>query len=696
MPDKRASLTDTGTPHQPSLLSQPPAAILRIMRSLLFLLGSAALAQTTVRFDPRSPDVGPFPTDFLTTADAAQKTGLRVNLPGPDGLLVNDLDGFNLQPRISVRFSSRVNVDTLRSGIFYVALENLTDEEFGVHKTGDVDPINEVIYDPATNTAFAKPDSAMDQHRRYAIVVTDAIRDAAGSPVRADAGFQSCIDSPPDAYCAALSRAVGLAAPKFAPARIVGGSVFTTLSATAWLEKARAQVQNVAPSVAPAVSNNVFKLSDLSTLTLRTQVATNPARFDEFTLPVNLVQGIGSIAFFTYNSPNFLNSSQIIPPVPTGFDLDTAPTSQVHFHALLPSSAKPASGYPVMIFGHGLTDSSFGGPSAMATVLGTAGFAVVAINAVGHGGGPLGTVVLRDRAGNTTEVPAGGRSIDLNGDGAIDSEEGCIVVSPPVAVRDCLRQTVVDLAQLVHAIQLGVDVDGDGVPDLDANRIYYAGQSLGALYGTMLSAVEPNVRASALNAGGGSVVDIARWSPAFRDVASAFFGGQMLNDNYVLRYQPVKVNDVPGAIAVQNTLERFEWLQAAGDPLSFAPHFASSTLPGVPIKPILFQFAKGDRTVPNPTSTALIRAANMREHTWFYRHDLARKVAASLPENPHTFLLNLFSLPALPIAGAAQSQIAAFFASDGAVYQDPNAAIRGLYGADLFEVPGFLTEDLNW
>ncbi len=350
-----------------------------------------------------------------------------------------------------------------------------------------------------------------------------------------------------------------------------------------------------------------------------------------------------------------------------------------------------------MIFGHGLGDSRFGGSSAMATVLGATGFAVVAINAVGHGGGPLGTVVLRGRAGNTTEIPAGGRGIDLNGDGNIDSQEGCIVLSPlPVGLRDCLRQTAVDLAQLVHAIQAGVDIDGDGLPDLDPSRIYYAGSSLGAIYGTVFSAVDPAVRASALNVGGGSVIDITRWSPAFRGIAAAFLGVPELNDNYVLRYQPVKVNDVPGAIGAQNVLERLEWLQATGDPLSFAPHLASSTLPGVPIKPILFQVAKGDRTVPNPTSTALIRAANMRGQTWFYRHDLARKVAPSLPENPHGFLFNLLSLPALPIAGAAQSQIAVFFASDGVVYQNPNAAIRGIYGADLFELPGFLTEDLNW
>ena len=80
-------------------------------------------AGVTVRFDPRSPEVGPFPTDFLSVPDAAQKTGLRVNLPLPDCqarpndcaelALINQLDGFHLHPRLRVRFSGPINPDTV-------------------------------------------------------------------------------------------------------------------------------------------------------------------------------------------------------------------------------------------------------------------------------------------------------------------------------------------------------------------------------------------------------------------------------------------------------------------------------------------------------------------------------------------------------------------------------------------------------
>ena len=50
--------------------------------------------------------------------------------------LLNQLDGFNLNPRIAVSFSGPVNIDTLRDGMFFVALKNLTGEERGLHHGG--------------------------------------------------------------------------------------------------------------------------------------------------------------------------------------------------------------------------------------------------------------------------------------------------------------------------------------------------------------------------------------------------------------------------------------------------------------------------------------------------------------------------------------------------------------------------------
>ncbi len=48
--------------------------------------------------------------------------------------------------------------------------------------------------------------------------------------------------------------------------------------------------------------------------------------------------------------------------------------------------------------------------------------------------------------------------------------EGCVL--PVTGLRDCTRQTALDLMQLVRAIRENMDLDGDGVRDLDGNRIY--------------------------------------------------------------------------------------------------------------------------------------------------------------------------------------------------------------------------------
>lgn len=672
-------------------------------------------AETRVLFSP-------FPSDTYTAADPGQKTGRRVNLPAPEacaaspalcaGLqLVNRLDGFHVNPRIEVRFSGAVDAESLREGVRLAALENLTAEEHGLHSPGEIVPLNRLSYDPAAHAFFAKPDNILDQHRRYALVVTDAVRDAAGAPVGADPAFTACLASP-EGYCAELRGAVESVRSQFAPRRIVGASVFTTLSVTAWLEAARRRLGEVAPEAAPAGPASAFDFAQLSGVTLRLQTGVEPARFREETLPVallNLIPAgvpnpIGRIVFGTFASPRFLGPHFEIEPQPAASAAaPPALVERVGLHALLPSRPRPAAGYPVVIFGHGFTDSRFGGPSAVAPVFTAAGFAVAAINAFGHGYGPASSIVLTRYNGARSELSAGGRGVDFDGDGRIGDSEGCLILSieQPIALRDCLRQTAVDLMQLVRVIRAGVDLDQDGRPDFDPGRIYYAGMSLGAIYGTMLAAVEPGIRAFALNVGGGTVVEIARASESYRrDMTLLLAQLGLLNasgdfiDEAPGRHEAVRILGAGGAAAVQEALERMEWLQACGDPLFYAPHLRSSTLPGVGIRNVLWQMAKGDRTVPLTTQAALVRAANMRESSWLFRSDVARAVFPQLPENPHAFLANLLSLPAIPVALAAQRQMAVFFETGEA--PDPNPAVRPLYGRDLFEIPAAFSEELNY
>jgi dienelactone hydrolase len=503
--------------------------------------------------------------------------------------------------------------------------------------------------------------------------------------------------------------------------RIIAASVFTTMSATAWLEKARDLLPSFPSVAASAAPKSLFAVSELQSIMFKRQVRTSPPAFEDVQVSTALMQDMARVFFGMYRSPEFLDEQRRIATTATGEPLPPlVSTAEISFTAFLPSSPKPPSGYPVVIAAHGSGDTRFGMAFAVGGTMAAAGYATVAINAVGHGYGPEGKAVITERSGSVTELPAGGRGIDLNRDSSIASSEGC-TVSGAVRMRDCQRQTALDIMQLVRVIRAGVDLDGDRLNDLDGDRVQFIGFSFGSWVGTQLAAVDPYVSATVLNSGSASVVDSLRWSAANR---TAFLSnnlaqrvppirpnkGTNFDDNYVLRDQPVKVSDVPGAIQIQNIFEVHEWIAMPGDPLAYAPHLRLSTLPGVPIKRVLFQIAMGDRSLQPPTNSALVRAAGMGEWTSLYRHDLAREVVPQLPEDAHRRLIGWWNpaatagpaftaMPGPLVTVAVQRQAADFFSSgdrcslDQPCILDVNNTVETVFGRKLFEIPVTLPED---
>jgi len=318
--------------------------------------------------------------------------------------------------------------------------------------------------------------------------------------------------------------------------------------------------------------------------------------------------------------------------------------------------------------------------------------------------------------------------VDQDGNGQITSSEGSstFILSPQATIgsRDALQQTVANLMELVRAIQGGIDADGDGLPDLDANRIYYAGQSFGGIYGTMFLGIEPDIRAGVPNVPGGPIIDIVRLSPGFRPLLGAILLLRIpslenlpvvpnvfpFNDNKPLRNEAPVINTfvpplgspcstVECAIDIQTVEDRSSWLGQAGDPVAWAPFIRKNPLPGDLAKPVIVQFARGDKTVPNPTATALIRSGDLTDRTTFFRNDIATLIGLGF-SNPHTFLTNLSATN--PVAVEAQLQIAAFLASNGALTLDPDSFGPALGVPptlpSLFETPiaGPLPEDLGF
>ncbi len=104
----------------------------------------------------------------------------------------------------------------------------------------------------------------------------------------------------------------------------------------------------------------------------------------------------------------------------------------------------------------------------------------------------------------TMSSPLQGAACRFSADGSIFPGDGCQVPGP-TAVRDCLRQSAVDIMALVQNIKatdLGVQ--------LDPTRVFLVGQSLGSFVGSLVHAVEPGIKAAVINVGGDSTVDTAR------------------------------------------------------------------------------------------------------------------------------------------------------------------------------------------
>jgi hypothetical protein len=680
-------------------------------------------AGVAVAFDLSSPATSPFPSDVFTVPDPSQLTGVRVSLPRPDCAarpsdcadidVINTLDGFNLQPRLRIPFTGAIDPATATSAtIFLVRL--------GPHGRGSAVGINQVVWDPATTTIFAESDALLAQRTRWALIVTDGVRDAAGDPVEAGAfaRFRHVDAGPAPGHALASYRQDVLDALRAAgvsPARVVGASVFTTQSATAVLEKIRDRLKQMTPAPASFLlgaggERTVFPLTDIASVQLTRQITTGPGFVLGFmpTAALAIVPGVGHLAFGRFASPDWQNAQQLIPPIGTRTGGPAVQgTRQIHFTLVLPEGTPPPRGWPVAIFGHGLGDSKDNSPLAVAAVMAARGLATVAINIMGHGGGALGTLtVFRTGGLPPVALPAGGRGIDQDGDGAIDATEGLATPAGPLGIvgsRDGLRQTVADLMQLVRVIQVGVDVDGNGVPDLDRRRIYYLGQSLGGSYGTALLAVEPDVRAGVQSAPGGPTVEVSRLSPLFRaQVGTALaarvpslinLGGHAFDENMPLRDEAPRVNAVPGALAIQEVLEHTEWVSQSGNPVAYAPHLRAQPLDGVDARRVIVQLSRGDQAVPNPTSTAILRAGDLADRATYFRNDLVVPARPGAPRNGHAFLTNLANPAVADLALAAQLQVATFFQTEGAVVIDPDGPgpfFEVPIGGPLPETPGFI------
>jgi Bacterial Ig-like domain len=315
--------------HDLLLKFRPLLLTLALLLALAPLPASAASVHV---LNGSRPETRIMPSNLFTVADAAQLTGIRINLPLPacdntdysicdDLRLLNLQDGFDLRPRVTVPFSGPIDVASVTPADFYVT-----------GPSGFRTPIVQLVWDPKANVLAGEPSDFLLEATRYRVVVGSGIRDAAGQPVT------TC-----DGSC---------------------GSSFTTETATPELAHLRAALDASTPATAGLVQNgtrDVFPAATVTEIDRGDQVYADPARPLAFSQVLNAaVANAGYYAFGSLLVPRYQTyADAIIPNVPTSRTPLPVGTQRVGFTLIVPAGPTPAGGWPVAIFGPGFTRSKY-------------------------------------------------------------------------------------------------------------------------------------------------------------------------------------------------------------------------------------------------------------------------------------------------------------------------------------------------
>lgn len=190
--------------------------------------------------------------------------------------------------------------------------------------------------------------------------------------------------------------------------------------------------------------------------------------------------------------------------------------------AFIPKGQPPATGWPTVVFGHGLgsqKESLF----VFGPQLASAGFASVAIDFVDHGARAVRTsadaslgcaghcsATTATACGHDSDCPTGAtpETCVLPAFGTSTTQCFAPFLSTDLAAtRDNIRETILDLQRLTNALKT-CGAAGCGSLSVDPAHIEYTGISLGGIIGSTTTAVSPNIKTAVLNVPGMGWVDI--------------------------------------------------------------------------------------------------------------------------------------------------------------------------------------------
>ncbi len=662
--------------------------------------------QPEATFDPAASII-PFPNNLLTVAVDA---GTRVNLPVPStpGLQqqlvqgLNTLDGFSLTAMaVSENSDTRgaIDLDTIDP----LSLDGGTTGFIKLQGAGPLQPKVRVCLgcasskladggtgvffpdggsiEPAPQQLQFVPQLPLEEKSNYAAWVTTGLKDTTGRPLMAAPAFALMRSKASliDAGKSTISGVSDLQAASLEPARLALKPMFDALEMAGLPRKSLALAFSYRTQSTVSVLQLLNALPGAlpSAFALPSSVNNISAQIPALLIPnVNVFQAQVPLPFLLTGPGATLNPPAGLPQFRRAPALIT-----------VPKVAAPVGGFPVLVFGHGLT-SNRTSMLAFSNTAALAGFATIAIDVIYHGerttcvGSTTATMQASDDAACANPVnqqcdPTTGRCVarasapplactfgadgltgDLGcqaqGQGLCLSTNLCeggdflrtAAANPPAiaswnflnltnlfALRDNFRYAPLDFAMLIKILKVPTGTAGslaarlaaaDPNAVLNTSVINYVGQSLGGFNGSMASAVNADFKYIGLSVPGSDQVQVLLTAPAFASQRDGFLGNL---SGLGLR---------AGLPAFDQFLVLAKTILDPADPQNAIYTGVNQSMPAG--RKVYIQYIENDVVIPNPTTVQLINAANQTPANQAFTTYVQPSAGFPIPGR-HAFLL---------------------------------------------------------
>jgi len=590
------------------------------------VLGSAA----SIRFawtgeEPLQFADVPFPSELYRDAQGRIAIGALPNLSsdGPLFAAIRDelaqRSGFCASCNITFGVDGELDPDTLTAGAEPGASASvddaiaLVDIDESSPALGEAVPLR-VQYDAGAGLLAIRParGHVLRGGRRYAAVVTDRVRGKDGHALAAAPAFAAlrdggARDEREAALAASLDALTELGVPR---ERVVGLAAFSVEDPAADLRAMRSSIQaSVIGDIAVDAVWSGPELDDLLGVPETPGPGVDRA-------PQAGTSGTASIAHETtalvvagsFAAPRFAAGTGTDigalvrradgTPTPTGVD-------RVPFVLIVPTGAA-IDHLPVVISQHGFSASRTTG-FALADTMGAEGFAVLAIDAYQHGQRAAsaadrlhamrGDVDGPDGFAETVQLDIVSRVFGLAG---VPSD---LTLYPgyPLAAFAQFAADVMSTVRLVRSGDLTALREADPLLEglaFDPERIVYVGNSMGAVVGTAVEVVEPDVNAFVLDVMPGSIVETLAESAEFRPLVETVVLPILGVEDYF--------DEVEHAMLFDPSVDLVRWVLEPVDPLALAPGLVRADGPD-----LLVQLAGHDEVAAPAASESVLAAAGI-------------------------------------------------------------------------------------